>query len=85
VIADYLFGALTACAAVAGLFFFRFYRATRDRLFLAFAVAFWVLGLHWLMLAGVHPSEESRHALYLVRLAAFVILIAGIIDRNRRR
>ncbi len=84
-IGDYLFGALTACAAVAGLFFLRFYRATRDRLFLAFAVAFWGMGLHWALLAGVHPSEESRHQLYLVRLGAFVILIAGIIDRNRRR
>ena len=81
----YLFGALTACAAVAGLFFLRFYRATRERLFLAFAAAFWLLGLHWLLLTGVHPREESRHVVYLVRLAAFVILIVGIIDRNRRR
>ena len=84
-IGDFLFGALTTCATVTGLFFFRFYRATGDRLFLSFAVAFWMLGVHWLLLAGVHPSEESRHQLYLVRLAAFVIIIAGIIDRNRRR
>jgi hypothetical protein len=78
-------GALTACAAMAGLFFARFYRATRDRLFLAFAVAFWALGLHWALLVSVHPSDESRHQLYLLRLLAFVVLIAGIIDRNRRR
>jgi hypothetical protein len=32
------------------------------------------------------PSSicESRHALYLLRLAAFVLIIIGIVDKNRR-
>jgi hypothetical protein len=81
---QFIWGALTMACAVAGLFFARFYRASRDRLFLSFAVSFWVLGLHWLLLALVQPANEGRHQLYLLRLAAFVILIAGIADRNRR-
>ena len=81
----FIWGALTMACAVAGLFFFRFFRASRDRLFLAFAVGFWAFGLHWFLLAAVNPPNESRHQIYLVRLLAFVVLIAGIVDRNRRR
>ena len=44
-------GALAMASAVAGLFFLRFWRETRDRLFAMFALAFWVLGVNWLGLA----------------------------------
>jgi hypothetical protein len=79
-----LLGALSASSLVAGLFFLKFWKVSRDRLFLIFACAFWTLSLNWLILAVGEPEQETRHYYYLVRLAAFLLLIVGIIDKNRR-
>ncbi len=76
-------GALVMGYAVCGLFFLRFWRQTGDRLFLVFALAFWILGLQRLALAVVEPVEESRTGLYLVRLFAFLLILGAIIDKNR--
>ncbi|HEX8916425.1 MAG TPA: DUF5985 family protein [Humisphaera sp.] len=90
---QFLLGAVVAACLAAGLFFLRFWRRTRDRLFAAFAVAFWVLGLNWAALAWLQvtrpeqPDEidEVRTVLYVVRLLAFVLILAAIIDKNRAR
>ena len=37
------------------------------------------------LLAALNPEHESRHLIYLLRLAAFVVIIIGIIDKNRAR
>jgi hypothetical protein len=75
-------GAIVTASATIGLFFFRFWRQTRDRLFATFALAFWVLALNWLALAIVGTSE-LRPMLYVMRLAAFSLIIVGIVDKNR--
>jgi hypothetical protein len=80
-----LLGALALGCAMAGLFFFRFWRATSDRLFGFFGAAFWLLGLHWLLLGLTDPTYEYRPALYLVRLAAFVTVLIAIVDKNRAK
>jgi len=77
-------GGLVACCWVAGLFFFRFYRSTSDRLFLFFAASFWVFSLNWLMLALLGVPQETRHFVFLLRLVAFGLILAGIWDKNRR-
>jgi len=77
-------GALVMACAVAGMFFFRFWKSTQDRLFLHFSLAFWVLGGHWLVIAVLEIPPETRHVYYLPRLVAFAIIVLGIIDRNRR-
>jgi hypothetical protein len=79
-----LWGALAMSAFVASLFFFRFWRISRDRLFLFFCVAFLMLALNWLGLALVESVTESRHKVLLLRLAAFVSIIIGVVDKNRR-
>lgn len=67
---------------VAGLFFLRFYTRTRDRLFLLFCVAFWLLGmLRAAMLLVVDPMEQ--HYLYWLRLVAYLLILTAIIDKNR--
>ena len=76
-------GAIVMGYAVCGLFFLRFWRRTGDRLFLVFALAFWLLGLQRLALAFTEPVEESRTGLYLVRLFAFLLILWAIIDKNR--
>jgi len=82
---DVLWGALAMSAFVAGLFFVRFHVQTRDRLFLAFAAAFWLLGIQWAALGLLEVRDESRHLLYLVRLAAFGLILLAIFNKNRGR
>ncbi len=77
-------GALVACCWVAGLFFFRFFRSTGDRLFLLFAASFWIFSLNWLGVALLGGPPESRHLIYLLRLVAFGLILLGIWDKNRR-
>ncbi|MEP7247012.1 MAG: DUF5985 family protein [Gammaproteobacteria bacterium] len=80
----FLWGALSMGSATIALFFLRYWNTSRDRLFIFFAVAFAVMSLNWVGLAFIDPGEELRHTLYLLRLAAFVLIIIGIIDKNRR-
>jgi hypothetical protein len=75
---------VSATAAVAaGLFFFRFWRESRDRLFAFFGAAFWVLAVSWVLLALINPTAETRPYVYAIRLLAFLLLIVGMIDKNR--
>jgi hypothetical protein len=80
----FLWGALTMGCAVIALCFLRYWRTSRDRLFIFFGVAFGVLALNWVSLAIIDPQVEGRHYVYFFRLAAFVLIIVGIVDRNRR-
>jgi hypothetical protein len=80
----FLWGALAMGSAIAGLFFLRYWRNSRDRLFLFFCGAFWFLAANWIGLATVHPSIETRHQVYVLRLLAFGLIIAGNVDKNRR-
>jgi hypothetical protein len=80
---SFLSGATAMGFVVAGFFFLRFWRDTSDRLFAMFALAMWSLGLSWVMVALVHTTAESRHYLYFIRLVAFGLIIAAVIDKNR--
>jgi len=82
---DFLSGAVAFGFVIAGLFFLRFWRRTRDSLFLAFAFAFWLLGAGQALLTLADVLVEERSWLYLFRLAAFTLIIAAILRKNRRR
>ena len=81
---DFLSGAITMGFAIAGLFFLRFWRRTGEGLFLAFAVAFWLLGLGQALLAFTDIPVEERSWLYLLRLAAFSLILISIGLKNRK-
>ncbi|HEX6040649.1 DUF5985 family protein [Longimicrobium sp.] len=76
-------GVLVAGYAVAGLFFLRFWRDTRDRLFGIFAAAFWLLAAQRLALALSADPNGEQLMLYGIRLLAFVLILAAIVDKNR--
>ena len=76
-------GATAMACLVSGLFFLRFWRTTDDRLFLFFTAAFWMMAAHWAGLALTSPDLEFRPLLYGVRLAAFVVILLAIADKNR--
>lgn len=76
-------GLLVMGYAVAGLFFLRFWRETRDRLFGIFAGAFWLLALQRLLLALFQNPNDEQVWLYGIRLLAFVLILFAIVDKNR--
>jgi uncharacterized membrane protein HdeD (DUF308 family) len=71
--------------AVAGLFFLRFWHDTHDRLFLLFAIAFWLFGVQRLLLSLVNVEAENEVLFYALRLLGFLLIIWGVVDKNRVR
>jgi len=78
----FLSGAIVLGFVVAGLFFLKFWRKTQDQLFLAFTIAFWLLGLAQALLAFSQVPVEERSWIYLLRLAAFVPILVAIWRKN---
>lgn len=81
----FLLGVIATASLAAGAFFLKFWRKTRDTLFLAFGVAFIVEGLNRITLLFFQHPNEAHPAVYVVRLIAFLIILAAIINKNRRR
>lgn len=79
---QFLQGMVVMGCATIGVFFLRFWKKTRDRLFLFFCAAFWLLGINWLALSFTN-ADEPHTELYVVRLIAFVLILFGIWDKNR--
>lgn len=80
---DFLSGAVALGFFVCALFFARFWRRTHDELFIAFALAFALLGTGQSVLALANMPSENRGSLYLFRLAAFAIILFAIVRKNR--
>ena len=76
-------GATMAASLGVAVFFFRFYRETRDRLFAAFSLAFVVFAVNRLLLLVLEDGSEAEVYVYAVRLAVFALILAAIIDKNR--
>lgn len=81
---DFVAGAIVVLCGVAALHFWNFHRHTGDRLFALFALAFAALGVSFLFLAAGDGESEFRPHVFLVRLAAFLLIIAAIVEKNRR-
>lgn len=78
----FLLGAISMASLTAGLFFFRFWRQTRDRLFLLFGLAFFLEGINRAALALSENPREGDPFFYLVRLLAFSLILGAIVDKN---
>jgi len=76
-------GAVAMACLIAGVLFLDYWRDSRDRLFVFFAVAFWVFAFNWILIAAIDPPTEHRHWFYLLRLVAFALIAVGIVDKNR--
>jgi hypothetical protein len=80
---ELLSGAMAMAYLVSGLFFLRFWKDTADRLFLIFAVAFGLLAAQRTLLTVLSEQPDAHILLYVVRLLAFLLIIAAIVDKNR--
>jgi hypothetical protein len=77
-----LAGMLAAGYGVAVLFFLRFWAKSHDRLFAMFAWAFTILAVERLTVIAMHWTAYTTW-MYLLRLLAFLVILAAIVDKNR--
>lgn len=80
---DFLSGAVAFGFAACALFFLRFWKRTHEGLFLAFSIAFLLLGAGQTILALGNIPTEERGSIYLLRLAAFLLILMAIYRKNR--
>lgn len=84
---DFISGAIAAGNVVIGVLFLKFWRRTGDPLFQIFAGAFWLFAANQTVFAISDTGREQGWS-YLLRLAAFSLIIIGIVSKNlgtRRR
>lgn len=80
----FLHGAVSMGCVIVAVFFLRFWRQVQDRLFLFFATAFLVLAVDYVMLGLLSAATEWRVPVFVVRVVAFLVILLGILDKNRR-
>ena len=83
-IEGFLLGVIVTASITAGAFFLKFWKQTRDQLFLAFAIAFIIEGLNRIGFLFVESPNEAGPTIYVVRLVAFLLIVAAIVRKNRR-
>jgi hypothetical protein len=81
----FLLGVIAMASVTAGVFFLKFWKMTRDTLFLAFAVFFLLdAGSRAVLLFFAHPNEGSPY-IYALRLLALLLILAAILKKNYGR
>jgi hypothetical protein len=83
-IQGFLLGVIVACSLVAGAYFLRFWRKTRDPLFLGFGAAFLIEGCNRVVFLFVENPEAGDPVVYSVRLLCYLIILIAIAYKNRR-
>jgi hypothetical protein len=83
-VVSFIQGAVAMGCALVGIFFLRFWQQSRDRLFLRFATAFWILSFSYILLGVISFATEVRVYVFVVRLTAFCMILYGIFEKNRR-
>lgn len=80
----FMLGIIFTTSIVAAAFFFKFWRKTHERLFLAFGVAFLIEGFNRLGFLFLDDPSEGSPAIYTIRLVAFLLVLVAILSKNRR-
>lgn len=78
-----LMGAIAVASLIAGLFFFKFWRHTRDLFFLYFALSFWLEAINRFVLGLLIGIHEDGVLFYSIRLAAYALILLAIWQKNR--
>jgi uncharacterized membrane protein HdeD (DUF308 family) len=79
----FVLGAIAFGYFLAALFFLRFYRDTKDALFVYFATAFIIEGVNRTLFAASSTPNEARPALYVIRAVAYGLILLGVYRKNR--
>ncbi|MEO5971029.1 MAG: DUF5985 family protein [Bdellovibrionia bacterium] len=81
-LSQFLSGATMLGAWACGIYFLKFWFKTRDRLFLIFGVAFWIMAVERLILVVTDQGGEYYPFIYSIRLVSFMLILLGIADKN---
>ncbi|HUQ10670.1 MAG TPA: DUF5985 family protein [Steroidobacteraceae bacterium] len=79
----FLLGVIVTASLVAGAYFYKFWRQTRDPLFLGFAAAFLIEGINRTCFLFVASPESGSVILYSVRLVSYLLILLAIAHKNR--
>lgn len=80
-----LTGAIAVASLLASLFFLRFWRNSRDRFFLYFALSFGIEGFNRVALGLLGGVGEDNPVFYSIRVVAYGLIVAAIWQKNRPR
>lgn len=80
-----LSGAIMMAALIIALVFLRYWRNTRDRFFLYFAVAFALEALQRLLAVALPPENPDAPLYYLIRLVSYGLILLAVLSKNARR
>ena len=78
----FLLGVIATASLTAGVFFLKFWRATRDSFFLAFAASFLMEGLNRSAVLLAANASEGSPMTYLVRLLSLLLILTAILRKN---
>jgi hypothetical protein len=81
-VTNLLTGAIAMGSIVIALFFLRFWRSTRDRFFMYFALSFAIEGAHRVYSALTFQDSEDSPLHYLIRLLAYGLILWAILEKN---
>lgn len=84
-IKGFFLGVIVTASIAAGAFFLKFWKQTRDPLFLAFALAFLIEGFNRIGFLLIETPNEGSPAIYVVRLIAFLVILAAIWRKNQKK
>ena len=79
---DFLLGAVAMACAVAALLFFRYWRGTKDRLFLWFGSSFLVEALNRTHFAWSGQASDDMPLYYTIRLLSYGLILWAILEKN---
>jgi hypothetical protein len=79
-----LLGAIAMASLVAAMFFLRFWQRSRDPFFLWFAASFFLEAANRAALALTTNPSDGAPIVYVVRFAAFALILMAIWGKNRR-
>ena len=81
-IPEFASGALAMAYLVAALFFLRFWRDTRERIFGFFTAAFLMFAVQRTALTLLDRGNLLTFAAYGLRILGFLLIVAGVVAAN---
>ena len=82
-LAPFVLGCIAMASLAVSIFFVRYYRETRDTLFLFFAAAFGIEAITRTLLTFQPAPNEALPHFYVLRAFAYSLILIGIYRKNR--
>jgi hypothetical protein len=81
----FLLGVIVTSSLVVAMFFFKFWRQTRDSLFIGFSVAFFIEACNRIAFLFVDSPTGDNPLIYTIRLISYLVILIAIAHKNREK